>query len=48
MWVLECMGLTVAAPDQDVIDYVLAIADGKVESGEDVVNWLADRLAEIE
>lgn len=47
MWVLECIGLTVDAPDQDVINYVTAIADGTVESGEDVVNWLADRLVEI-
>jgi death on curing protein len=48
MWVLEGMGLTIDAPDQDAIDYVLAIADGKIESGEDVVNWLADRLVEIQ
>jgi death-on-curing protein len=47
MWVLYRLGLTVDAPDDEVIAYCLDIADGRVTSGEDVVNWIADRLIEI-
>lgn len=47
MWVLSRFNLTVNAPDDEVIAYCLAIADKKVTSGEDVVNWIAERLAEI-
>lgn len=47
MWVLSTLGLSVDAPDDEVIAYCLAIADGKIKNGEDVVNWLAERLVEI-
>ena len=48
MWVLSIMGLTVDVQDEGAIDFVTAIADGKVDRGEEVVNWLAERLAEFE
>ena len=47
MWVLSKMGLTVDAPDTEVIAYCLDIADHKIDKGEDVVNWLAERLREL-
>jgi hypothetical protein len=42
------MGLTLDVSDDAAIEYVLAISAGKVESGDEVVNWLADRLVELE
>jgi death-on-curing protein len=48
MWVLARMGLTLDVSDDAAIEYVLAISAGKVESGDEVVNWLADRLVELE
>lgn len=45
-WVLARLGLAINAQDDEVIDYVLAIAAGKVARGEDVVNWIAERLVE--
>jgi death on curing protein len=47
MWVLAIMGLTVNASDQEAIDFTLALAGGKIAAGEDVVNWIAERLVEI-
>lgn len=47
MWVLAVMGLTIEATDKEVVDYMLEVADGKIAEGEDVVNWLADRLIEL-
>ena len=48
MWILSRMGLTLDVSDDEAIAYVVAIAEGKVESGEDVVNWLADRIIELD
>jgi death-on-curing protein len=48
MWVLMRLGLEVSASDAEVVSYCLGIADGKVERGEDVVNWIAERLAEVQ
>jgi death-on-curing protein len=48
MWVLFRLGLTVDARDEEVIAYCLQIASGEIKSGEDVANWIADRLAEVE
>jgi death-on-curing protein len=48
MWVLMRLGLEVSASDAEVVSYCLEIADGKVERGEDVVNWIAERLAEVQ
>jgi death-on-curing protein len=47
MWVLSTLGLSIDAPDDEVINYCLAIAGGKIENGEEVVNWIAERLVEI-
>lgn len=47
MWVLFRLGLTVDVPDQEAIDYCLAIAGKKIKSGEEVVIWIADRLKEL-
>jgi death on curing protein len=48
IWVLGTMGLTIDAPDEDVINYVLSIAAGEVANGEEVVNWIADRVVQLE
>ena len=48
MWILSRMGLTLDVSDDEAIAYVVAIAEGKVASGEDVVNWLADRIIELD
>jgi len=48
MWVLFRLGLTVEATDEEVIAYCLEVANGKITKGEDVVNWIAERIKEIE
>lgn len=47
MWVLAKLGLSVQATDEEAIEYCLQIADGKIDKGEDVVNWIAERLVEF-
>lgn len=43
--VLGGLGLTVIASDEDVIDFVLGIADGRIQDGIEVARWLGLRLA---
>lgn len=47
MWILATMGLTIDVEDQEAIDFCLSIAEKKLVRGEDVVNWIADRLIEL-
>jgi prophage maintenance system killer protein len=48
MWALYHLGLTIKANDEEVISYCMQIADGQIKKGEDVVNWIAERLVELE
>ena len=48
MWVLFKLGLTIFASDDEVIAFCLDIAGGKVPKGEDVVNWIAEHVREID
>jgi death-on-curing protein len=48
MWALYRLGLTVNATDEEAISFCYQIADGQIKKGEDVVNWIAERLAEVE
>ena len=48
MWALYRLGLTIDASDEEVIDFSYQIADGRITKGEDAVNWIAERLAEVQ
>jgi prophage maintenance system killer protein len=47
MYVLSTMGLTVDVTDPEAIDFCYEIAKNNIKSGEEVVNWIADRLSEL-
>lgn len=47
IWVLATMGLTLDVEDQEAIDFCMSVAEKKITKGEDVVNWIADRLIEL-
>lgn len=47
MWVLLKLGLTVQASDDDAERFCVALASGDIKVAEDVVVWLAERLASI-
>ena len=46
-WVLSMMGLAIDCDDQEAIDYCMSIAKKEISSGEEVVNWIAERLIEL-
>ena len=41
------MGLAIDCDDQEAIDYCMSIAKKEISSGEEVVNWIAERLIEL-
>lgn len=45
--VLSVLGLTIDVTDDELVTYVLAVAEGTVKSAPDVVKWLAQRLTEL-
>jgi prophage maintenance system killer protein len=44
MSVLASLGLTVAASDDEAVDIVMSIADGRIRNGLEIVQWIARRL----
>ena len=48
VFVLLKMGLTLTVSDQDAEAFCLDIANGKIESSEYVVRWVADHLSDLE
>ncbi len=43
-WVLATLGVSVDASDDEAEQMVLAVVQGEIPSGAEVVRWLADRL----
>lgn len=46
-FVLLSFGLTVEATEDEVVEFCLAIADGKIESGAEVTAWVYPRLRSV-
>ena len=47
MWVLLKRGLTVQVSDDEAEQFCLSIAKGEVKSADEVVTWIAERLAPV-
>jgi hypothetical protein len=47
MWILLKQGLTVKVTDDDAERFCLSVASGQIKSADEVIIWLADRLAPI-
>jgi death on curing protein len=46
-FVLLSFGLTVEATEDEVVEFCLAIADGKIAGGAEVTSWLYPRLRSV-
>ena len=47
MWVLLKQGLTIQVSDDEAEKFCLSIANGEIKSAEEVIVWIADRLAQV-
>ena len=45
--VLACLGLTLDATEDELVEFVLSVANGPIKGGADVVDWIAAHLAEL-
>lgn len=48
MWVLLRLGLTLQVTDTDAEAFCLGVANGDINNGAEVVNWIAERLVAIQ
>jgi death-on-curing protein len=46
-FVLLSFGLTIAANEDEVVEFCLSIARGETRSGAEVVKWMSDRLISV-
>ncbi len=47
LFVLYSLGLTLQVEQAELVTYCLSLANGKIETGADVVQWMAERLVAL-